>query len=338
LDLILGLLASAAGTAYLGLAVYLLGKHGTSLLRDFLVFGAALLLLTLAFAEHSVAAALLRFFAAMPRQNEVASVLALANHIGVMLRGVGGILLVLVLPGLVNGFFGRAPVLVYTRASLASALLMILGFLAYFLGLEPGLVAVLVSLILFANIAFSIAVLGWRLFAVGPGPGARGAGKPALPAALFAPAPPARPAYIGLLRRFFFLSAFFLPPFVADAFLLGRAGLPAWTQALDNCSVPLYFLILDLGCISLAAKGLDHPPLMEEERITAYAKGLYGLTDREAEILEYVIDGYGAKDLAGVLGIAAKTAENHLYSIYQKTGVTNRIQLFQLFQSQRRGS
>jgi DNA-binding CsgD family transcriptional regulator len=105
--------------------------------------------------------------------------------------------------------------------------------------------------------------------------------------------------------------------------------------ALSAAFLPHYFTLLSLGALNLLRRGLDHPPLVEGDRLSDYAKSRFALTAREAEVIEYVLDGYTVKDLSGVLGMAPKTAENHLYSAYQKVGVNNRIQLFQVFQDQR---
>ena len=49
-----------------------------------------------------------------------------------------------------------------------------------------------------------------------------------------------------------------------------------------------------------------------------------GLTDRELEVLRLIARGQSTKAVAARLGIAAKTADNHVQSVYAKTGVSTR--------------
>lgn len=49
-----------------------------------------------------------------------------------------------------------------------------------------------------------------------------------------------------------------------------------------------------------------------------------GLTEREVEVLRLVARGLGTKQIARQLGIAAKTADNHLQHTYAKIGVSTR--------------
>jgi PAS domain S-box-containing protein len=55
-----------------------------------------------------------------------------------------------------------------------------------------------------------------------------------------------------------------------------------------------------------------------------------GLTPREREVLKRVLDGRGTRDIADLLGISARTVENHLQNIYRKHGVRNRVALVSL--------
>jgi DNA-binding CsgD family transcriptional regulator len=53
----------------------------------------------------------------------------------------------------------------------------------------------------------------------------------------------------------------------------------------------------------------------------------YGLTTREQEILRLVLQGASNKDIERKLFISASTVRNHIYNIYQKLGVRNRLEL-----------
>jgi DNA-binding CsgD family transcriptional regulator len=53
----------------------------------------------------------------------------------------------------------------------------------------------------------------------------------------------------------------------------------------------------------------------------------FGLTPRERQITKLVSAGYSNRDLAEVLGISELTAEYHLGNVYDKLGVSNRLEL-----------
>jgi len=48
------------------------------------------------------------------------------------------------------------------------------------------------------------------------------------------------------------------------------------------------------------------------------------LTEREMDVLRLLAQGKLTKQVAGELGIARKTADNHIQNIYAKTGVSTR--------------
>ena len=58
---------------------------------------------------------------------------------------------------------------------------------------------------------------------------------------------------------------------------------------------------------------------------------LYGLTERESEVLREVLSGRSNRETAGALYISVKTVETHLSSIFRKTGTKNRFELFAKF-------
>jgi DNA-binding CsgD family transcriptional regulator len=56
----------------------------------------------------------------------------------------------------------------------------------------------------------------------------------------------------------------------------------------------------------------------------------YGLTDREEQIIELIMDGKSNQEIEDTLYISVHTVKNHIYNIYQKTGVNSRTQLLHL--------
>jgi DNA-binding NarL/FixJ family response regulator len=53
----------------------------------------------------------------------------------------------------------------------------------------------------------------------------------------------------------------------------------------------------------------------------------FKLTPREIEIIRAVVDGQANKEIAGRLGVAEPTVKHHLTSIFDKVGVSNRLEL-----------
>jgi two-component system nitrate/nitrite response regulator NarL len=53
----------------------------------------------------------------------------------------------------------------------------------------------------------------------------------------------------------------------------------------------------------------------------------FGLTRRELEIVSLVISGYSNGDIASRFSISEKTVKHHLTNIFDKTGVSNRLEL-----------
>ena len=56
------------------------------------------------------------------------------------------------------------------------------------------------------------------------------------------------------------------------------------------------------------------------------AKNMYGLTDREIEVLALIVEGQNNEDIAKNLVITLATAKAHVHSILQKMYVSNRTQ------------
>ncbi|HUX39179.1 MAG TPA: helix-turn-helix transcriptional regulator [Rectinemataceae bacterium] len=54
------------------------------------------------------------------------------------------------------------------------------------------------------------------------------------------------------------------------------------------------------------------------------------LTRRELEILALLLEGWRNQDIAKRLGLSQNTVKNHVYNLYQKTGVANRVELARL--------
>jgi DNA-binding NarL/FixJ family response regulator len=60
---------------------------------------------------------------------------------------------------------------------------------------------------------------------------------------------------------------------------------------------------------------------------TSTASGDFGISNREMQVITHVVAGYTNKDLGRKLGISEQTVKHHLTNIFDKLGVSNRLEL-----------
>ncbi len=53
----------------------------------------------------------------------------------------------------------------------------------------------------------------------------------------------------------------------------------------------------------------------------------YGLTRRELEVVRCIVDGYSNRDIASKFGLSEETVKRHLSNIFDKIGVSTRLEL-----------
>lgn len=87
------------------------------------------------------------------------------------------------------------------------------------------------------------------------------------------------------------------------------------------CIIYLLQCILGIVCIKEVKK--EKKP--EEEKIQ-----LQCLTPREKEVVDYICTGLSNKEIAEKLFISANTVKNHVYNIYKKLNVKNKVDLINL--------
>lgn len=75
------------------------------------------------------------------------------------------------------------------------------------------------------------------------------------------------------------------------------------------------------------------PKYVVDNAPSSYFVGHFGISEREREVVSGVLDGLSNNEIAGRLFISPRTVETHLYNIYQKAGIKNRLQLFNLLRS-----
>jgi len=69
--------------------------------------------------------------------------------------------------------------------------------------------------------------------------------------------------------------------------------------------------------------------IMSPEKQSAVGEGGkdYGLTPREKQVIAFVFAGYTKKDIAEKLGVSTQTIKHDVANIFDKLGVSNRMEL-----------
>jgi DNA-binding NarL/FixJ family response regulator len=123
---------------------------------------------------------------------------------------------------------------------------------------------------------------------------------------------------------------------VIDAFSAGAKGVVCQTDSLEllcKCirSVHAGQIWADSRELQWVVKTLgDREPV----RVVS-AKGLSLLTQREEQIVNMVIQGLPNREIAVKLDVSMHTVKNHLFRVYEKLGVSNRVELVLYAQSSR---
>lgn len=131
-----------------------------------------------------------------------------------------------------------------------------------------------------------------------------------------------------ILKLVFIVSLLVLPPSLYK-YVCGLSYLP---YHLENA---LALLGVAIFSVLFAFRFLDVPTFYSKGTLTEYFKTKYATTGREDEIIQQALSGKTNNEIADTLCISVRTVESHLYNIFQKTGVKNRVQLINLIASNR---
>jgi len=82
---------------------------------------------------------------------------------------------------------------------------------------------------------------------------------------------------------------------------------------------------LDRGMTAVILKELQRGS--DGRRLDTEAARIDSLTPREREVISLIVKGFGTARIAKDLFISEKTVRNHLASIFEKTGVSDRLEL-----------
>jgi len=94
------------------------------------------------------------------------------------------------------------------------------------------------------------------------------------------------------------------------------------------------FLMLNLLPLIFLKRLLDKVEIQENLNISGgeydqiYSE--YGITNREKEIIQLIFSGKSNKEIGEILYISVKTVKYHVYNIYRKLKIKNRIELINL--------
>jgi DNA-binding CsgD family transcriptional regulator len=200
---------------------------------------------------------------------------------------------------------GPGPALRYLSAGIAATLIAAGGMLAY-LGARPfarGFINVLSNSYLLGFTVFGLLVLSRRR---------RGLERT-------------------LMMPFLWLSCAFYVYAVAAGSLLLALRLPS--RVLNALSASLYCLPWSLAVTILLFR---HLALAESDAgLPADFVTEHSITPREQEMILQVIQGLSNRRIADRTFVALKTVEAHLYNVFRKCGVTNRVELVRKVQSYR---
>jgi len=234
------------------------------------------------------------------------------RYVSFAFMAVGGMLHMVVLPWFYHNLFGDTVGQTRRIAYIAAASAFAVGVIVVFIRPTWALPQLVLNSLLFGLIAYVIIMMGVRMRQIGDRRLRRA------------------------VRIFFILSAGFFPLMYLDS-VSPFVRAPSWLLPLDGTALPLYFLVLTSLSIRLATGYFSEAPYMDGGRITDHFTGSFGLSRRELEIVQAAMNGDSNREIGEKLFISPKTVENHLYSIYQKTDVRNRVQLFNLIQGNKAG-
>jgi DNA-binding CsgD family transcriptional regulator len=290
------LLALIAGTGALTQTVMIWQRYRKAVIRRYGYFLLSLSLLLLGFLVDRYA-----------RITSLSATIEARSLVWLLLAG-GSILFIFVSPWFYHSLIGRE----LSRRAKAMFLAIdgVVCCAAVVNVALPGVTAVALGLsgALFAMIAFGIIFIAVHLGAIGE----------------------------KTLRRalviFLALSAAFFPFMLIDS-LMGSVSFLSGFRFMENLAQPLYFLVLNCLTIAFAMRYLNRPAFVERDRLTEYFLSSFRITPREAEIIRLLLEGAGTKDVADRLFISPKTAENHVTHVYEKLGVSSRVQMFQLIRT-----
>lgn len=109
--------------------------------------------------------------------------------------------------------------------------------------------------------------------------------------------------------------------------------LPSLYEKYRGTSIFVYSFLLFLLVLLNNIKRLSQDIKPQRKAVSQKFFKDYVITQREREVIECLIEGCSAKETAGLLFISEKTVNTHLYNIYRKVKVKNRVELIHVAHS-----
>jgi DNA-binding CsgD family transcriptional regulator len=132
-------------------------------------------------------------------------------------------------------------------------------------------------------------------------------------------------------RDLFILICVLIPLIAAQGALESVLRLP-----FEFSQAPFVQLVYQIAscslCIYCAVRYLFGPSPREAGDIPADFVRRFSISEREQEIIALVVKGLSNKQIGDQLFISSQTVKNHIYNIYRKTGVANKVQLLNQIQ------
>lgn len=135
-----------------------------------------------------------------------------------------------------------------------------------------------------------------------------------------------------LIRSFLVFLAVFAPLAIVQLVLQDIPSSPPVVHDYPLEQI-LYYIGFVVLIIVYAARYLFAPPRLQASELPEEFVNRFSISHREREIISMVVQGYSNRTIGERLFISAVTVKNHIYHIYQKTGVANKIQLLNLMNS-----
>jgi DNA-binding NarL/FixJ family response regulator len=134
---------------------------------------------------------------------------------------------------------------------------------------------------------------------------------------------------LGLQTRTIMLTAAIEKEQVVEALQLGVRGIVLKHSALQ-------LLLKSIRCVNEGQYWVGQESVsdlihalrrMKPSNSASGVRRNFGLSSREMQVIALIVAGYTNKDLARKLGISENTAKHHLTNIFDKLGVSNRLEL-----------
>lgn len=95
----------------------------------------------------------------------------------------------------------------------------------------------------------------------------------------------------------------------------------------DTLATALFILVWCVNDVAIYVREMSRQENPEREKESVDPLTMYGLTPREQEIARHVVTGLSYKEIADVLNISPRTVETHVYRVFKKCSVANKMEL-----------